>query len=811
MSQPTEDVRFALRSLVKRPSASLLLVATLALGLAANAVIFNVLDAVVLRAFAFPNQKHLVRVHETSRDFDGVDLSNVAPANLIDWQAQAEGVFSDLVGLEWWDASLRGRESAERVQGHRVGVSFFEALGVIPVEGRGFLAEEAHPGQERKVVIGHALWQRAFGGEPVVGRKVIIDAEPFVVVGVAPPSFQFPDGTEVWAPLVLPDAATAPRDKHYLSVMGRLAEGRTREDARAALAVIAARLAREHPKTNTARGVAVPAFGAGFGDPILPQVLVIWQAAAFLVLLIACVNATNLILAQSAERSRELALRAALGAGPGRVARQLLSEGVLVALLGAALAMPLLALATRVLRESMPAEIARFVPGWQQLGADWRSLLFSVLVAVVAAGVFSAVPAWRASRLDLNATLREGGRAVTTGGRRQIGRDVLVVGQLAAALVLLVAAGGAVRSAARLLDGPQGYEPRGVLAFDVALSEAGYAEPEQQRTFVRAVEARLAELPGVESVAVSNSLPGRAGYSTRPIAVEGQPVAEGSEPPQVEARLVSPALFQALKLPLLQGRALEAADREGTQVVAVVSRAMAESFWPGQDPIGKRFRMLSGDEETPWLVVVGVSGDVIHQWVMRRNAPTFYRPFAQAPTRRLSFAMRTSGDPEALAAPVRRALAAVDPDQPAYQLRSLQRSIRQSTIGLQYIAGIMAAFGVVALVLAVGGVYGVMSYRVSRRTLEIGVRMALGASRGDVLRLTLGRALRLSAIGLGIGAVLGWAASRALAAALRGAVPFEPSVLAAVVVLLGSAALVAAFIPARRALAVDPARALRSE
>jgi putative ABC transport system permease protein len=806
-----EDARFALRTLVKRKGVSLLLVSTLALGLAANAVIFNVLDAVVLRAFSFPNQERLVRVHETGRDFNGIDLSNVAPANLLDWQAQTTGVFGDLVGLLWWDASLRGRESAERIQGYRVGPTFFEALGVAPIAGRGFLAEEAREGQHRSVVLGHALWQRVYGGEPVVGKTITIDTEPYVVVGIAPAAFQFPEGAEVWAPLVLPEPAKAERDKHYLSVMGRLAPGRTRAEGQAALAVVSERLEREHPKTNKARGVSAPAFRTGFGDPVLPQILVIWQAAAALVLLIACINVANLILAQSAERGRELSLRIALGAGPARVARQLLTEGVLLAIGGAILAMPLVGLAGRVMRESMPAEIARFVPGWDQLGADWRSLLFSVLVSVAAAFVFSAIPAWRAARLDLNSTLREGGRSVTEGGRRQVGRNILVVGQLAAALALLVAAGDAGRSARALIDGPQGYEPRGVLAFETTLSDARYAEPEQQRRFARELEGRLAELPGVASVAATNSLPGRNGYTTRGVEIEGQPIAEGSDPPQVEARSVTPDFFATLRLPLVSGRGLEAADQEDSLAVAVVSRAFAQRFWPGQDPIGKRFRMAASGQQAPWMSVVGVTGDVIHQWIMRRNEPTFYRPLAQAPTQYLTFALRTSGDPDALAPAVKRAVAAVDPDQPAYQLKSLKRSIRQSTIGLQYIAGIMVAFGVLALVLAVGGVYGVMSYRVSRRTLEIGVRVALGATRGDVLRLTLGQALRLSAVGLVLGSGLGWAASRALASVLRGAVTTDPRVLAAGVVLLGTAALVAAWIPSRRALAVDPSRALRSE
>jgi putative ABC transport system permease protein len=807
-----EDARFALRTLVKRRGASVLLVSTLALGLAANAVIFNVLDAVVLRAFSFPNQERLVRVHETGREFNGIDLSNVAPANLLDWQAQTTGAFSDLVGLLWWDASLRGRESAERIQGYRVGPTFFEAIGVAPIAGRGFLAEEAREGQHRVAVLGHALWQRVYGGEPVVGKTITIDTEPYVVVGIAPPAFQFPEGAEVWAPLVLPEPAKAERDKHYLSVMGRLAPGRTRAEGQAALAVVAERLEREHPKTNTARGVSAPTFRMGFGDPVLPQILVIWQAAAALVLLIACINVANLILAQSAERGRELSLRIALGAGPARVARQLLTEGVLLAIGGAILAMPLVGLAGRVMRESMPAEIARFVPGWDQLGADWRSLLFSVLVAVVAAFVFSAIPAWRAARLDLNTALREGGRSVTEGGRRQVGRNILVVGQLAAALALLVAAGDAGRSARALIDGPQGYEPKGVLAFELTLSDARYSEAGKQRGFTRDLLDRLAELPGVTSVSATNSLPGRNGYTTRGIAIEGQPpIAPGADPPQVEARVATPGLFATLRLPLLQGRFLEEADKEEGREVAVVSRSFAERFWPGQDPLGKRFRMAEGDKDTPWLAVVGVTGDVIHQWIMRRNEPTFYRPLAQAPTQYLTFALRTDGDPDALASAVKRALASVDPDQPAYQLKSLPRSIRQSTIGLQYIAGIMVAFGVLALVLAIGGVYGVMSYRVSRRTLEIGVRMALGATHGDVLRLTLGQALRLSAVGLVLGSGLGWAASRALAGVLRGAVTTDPRVLAAGVVLLGTAALVAAWIPSRRALAVDPARALRSE
>lgn len=812
MHELTSDIRLAVRGLAKRKASSLLLVSTLAVGLAANGVIFNVLDALVLRAFDFPNQPRLVRVFETSRDFDGIDLSNVAPANLIDWQEQQGGALRDLVGLVWWDANLRGRETTERIQGYRVSPGFFAALGVSPRAGRGFVPDEARPGQDRRVVLGHGLWQRAFGGDPdLMGQTVTIDSEPFVVVGIAPPGFQFPEGAEAWAPLVLPATAEAPRDRHYLSVLGRLADGRTRDDARAALSVVARRLEHDHPQTNTAHGVDVASFTLGFGDPVLPRLLVIWQAGAILVLLIACVNVANLILARTTERQRELAVRLALGAGRGRIVRQLVTEGVVAALGAVVLAMPLQALASRALRDHMPAEIARFLPGWAQLGADWRTLLFSSALAVVAAGLFSALPAWRASRPDLNEALRDGGRSVTVGGARQRGRNVLVVAQLTAAVVLVATASLAVRSADNLLNGPQGFEPRGVLVFDVALSEARYPEPEMRRGFVRDVTARLSELPGVSAVAVANMLPGRGAYSSRPVEIEGQPLAEGSEPPQVEARSVTPTLFETLRLPLLQGRGLEPGDDEDAPGVAVISRSMAERFWPGLDPIGRRFRVARKDEDAPWLQVVGVSGDVIHQWVMRRNVPTFYRPLAQDPRFGLAFAVRTGGDPEALAGPVRRALRAVDADQPAWDLKSLPRSIAQSTIGLQYVAAIMAAFGVLALVLAVSGVYGVMSYRVSRRTLEIGVRVALGASRFDVLGLTLGQAARLSMLGLLLGSGLALAAGRFLSSTLRGAVAFEPAVLAGVTALLAVAAFVAAWVPAQRALRVDPARALRSE
>lgn len=812
MSHLAADLRSSLRSAWKRPGTTALMVGTLAVGLAANGIIFNFLDSLVLRAFAFPNADRLVRVWETGRDFDGIDRDNVAAANFLDWREHARGsAVGEIAAIDGWDLNLRGATVPERALGSKVSPRFFDMLAVKPASGRGFLPAEDQPGSEHRIVLGHALWLRSFGGEPIVGKTVAVDGEPFEVVGIAPPGFNFPEGSEAWAPLVLPAAGEARRDVHNLSVMALPANGRTIDDVRAQLVLVAARLEKDHPETNTARGVDAAAFNVGFGDPVLPRIILIWQVGAVLVLLIACVNVTNLILARGAERQREMALRFALGAGRGRVIRQMMTEGAVTGLVAAIVSMPLVALGAQVVRDNMPADVLRFIPGWENLGADWRTLGFSAVLAVVATAVMSAVPALRASRADIQAGLRDGGRSVTVGASRQHGRNLLVVAQMAAALTLIATAAVALRSANSLLNGPQGYDPQGLLTFDVELTEKRYAAAEDRALFARNAATRLSEIAGVTAVGVANVLPARGANTSRPVEMEGQPLAKNAEPPHVDARWIEPGYFDAMRLPILEGRGVEAGDEGDRLPVAIVSRSMANHFWAGDTAIGKRFRAVTKEGDGPWLTVVGICGDVVHHWFGTRNAPTYYRPLRQDPRFEIAFALRTSRDPDGLAAEARQALFAVDPDQPADNVKSMRRAIAQSTIGIQYIAGIMSAFGVLALILAVSGVYGVLSYRISLRTLEIGVRMALGASRQDVLRLTLGQALRLAAIGLTIGAGLAYAGGRILSSVLQGAVVADVAPLAAAAGALAGAALVAAWLPARRALAVSPATALRSE
>jgi putative ABC transport system permease protein len=810
MAQLWSDMRFAVRGMAKRPALSLLVVSTLAVGLAANAAIFSSLDALLLRPLAFPNLPRLVRLYETAPGAAAYDRSNVAPGNFHDWRAQSSDVLGEMVALEWWDANLRGQELPERVSGFRVSPRFFAMLGVAPEAGRGFLDEEGREGGNRRVVLGHDLWQRSFGGDPgVVGRSVLIDGEPHEVVGIAPVGFRFPEGAEMWAPIVLPPAGSATRDAHYLSVIGLLAEGRSVDDAARSMALVAQRLQKDHPDTNASRGLVVAPLQRSYEDIGLRPLFTLWQLAAGLVLFIACVNVANLMLARGAERQREIALRLALGAGRGQIVRQLLTEGLVTSVLAVAVSLPLSAWAAREMRECMPAEIMRFLPGWGGIGVDGRVVAFSIALGLAATLLFTLVPALRASRSVLTDALKEGGRSSTVGAGRQRGRSLLVVTQVAGALALVVVAGLAVKSARTLLLGPQGYDPDHLLTLQVTLPEGRYQEPAARRAFARNTEERLAAIPGVTGVGLANVMPGKNNNSWRPIQIEGEPAFDRSDPPLIDDRAVSPGYFETLRLPLVAGRGLLASDEESTLPVAVVSRSLADRYWPGRDPLGRRFRI--GDEHAPWLTVVGVSGNHIHQWFTRRNYPTCYRPFAQDPRTDLSFALRTSADPEPLAPAARRAVSEVDPSQPAYNVWSQRRAISLSTIGLQYVAAIMAVFGGLALVLAISGVYGVMSYRVSLRTQEIGVRVALGASAGDVLQLTMAQAVRLTGAGLLVGAGLGLAASRALSAALMGTIPFDATTFAVATGFLATTALLAAYVPARRALAIDPALALRAE
>lgn len=806
------DVRLALRSMWRQRSISLLLIVTLGLGLGANVAMFTIMDAMLLRPLDFPNLGRLVRIWETSPSSDVFDQWNISPGNVLDFREQTKGTLDALVALEYWNANLRGNDTPERVSGFKVSPEFFQSLGVRLHAGRGFLEEEGRAGATPSVVLGHGLWQRAFGGETsVVGRNVVMDGESFTVVGIAGQGFQFPEGAEIWSPLVLPAPGAASRDQRSLTAIGFLKPGVSIDRVRAEFAAVAKRIATEHPVANKARSVRIETLARGFEDQGLRPVMVFFQLGAGLVLLIACVNVANFLLARGAERRREIAVRQALGASRSRILRQLLTEGLVTALASMVVALPTAALASRAIREMMPAEIARFLNGWSSIDLDGRAALFGIALAVLAALTFSLAPARRASNPDLTDALKEGGRAVTEGASRQRGRSALVVVQIAAALALVLVASLAARSAWTLIEGPQGYDPDNLLALDLEMPEGKYAELTARKTFAREALSRLSAVPGVVSVALTNVLPARNSNSSRSIRIEGDAAKDASELPSADYRAVSPEFFTTMRIPVLAGRGFDARDdaRPDGRQVAIVSRAFAERYWPGLDPLGRRFQ--AGDATAPMVTVVGVSGDVIHQWFARRNYPTFYRPFEQEPRLSVSFVARTEGDPATLAQDARRAVATVDPYQPAFAVWSMRRSLDNATIGLRFVAAIMTSLSGLALLLALSGVYGVMAYRVSLRTLEIGVRLVLGASKADVLRLTMGQAIRLTAAGLALGAVAGVALSKMLSSTLQGAVTIDAPTVLGFSALLAASALIAAYVPARRSLRIDPARALRSE
>ena len=628
-----------------------------------------------------------------------------------------------------------------------------------------------------------------------------MNGERYDVVVVAEEGFNFPFGTEIWAPLWFDVETTAVRDSHYLQVIEHLAPEATVEDARAELDLLARRLEQEYPNTNSGRRINTMALGRAVVDIGAPAFLLMWQATSVFVLLIACVNVANLILARGSDREKELALHLALGAGRGHVIRRLLTENMLLALLGALLALPLAGMGVELMRWNMPAHIEKFVVGWDQIDLDWHVLGFTGLVAVATALVFGLIPALQASRPDLTAALREGGRGSSHGRVRQRGRNLLIVFEVAMALTLLVASGLSIQGTMRMADADQGYDPDGLMTMEIALPEGRYDEDEARLQFYRSVLSGVRALPGVVAADAVNILPSTGSNTSRSVEIKGQPVENLSERLTAHYRVATAGHLDTMRIPIVQGRGFGREDRGDAAPVAVVSERFARRSWPGEDPLGRRFRY--GTEER-WLRVVGVSGDVLHDWFLQEPQPTFYVPMEQAPRLGMFLAIRTLRAPEEVTAGVRAQVLRADANQQIFNARTMRTVVSERLIGLKYAATIMGIFGAIALVLSAVGIYGVMAYSVSRRTHEIGLRVALGAAHRDVLQLTVGQALRTAAWGIGIGLVLAFFIGRLMESTLFGLVQLDGVTFAALASTLAFVSLLAAYIPARRALASRP-------
>lgn len=799
------ECRVATRALWRQPLVSAVVIATLALGLGANAATFGMIDALLLRPFTIPNVDRLVVLSELSPQ-DPYPQEAVSPGNYLDLRRDPPAALTRMTTVGWGDVNLSGTGQPERVQGTRVGAAFFPMLGVTPADGRFFDAKDEAEGAAKTVVISDSLWKRRYGGAAnVVGSTVHIGGEPFTVIGRAPATFDFPNGSDLWRVSIFDKEDRENRSSKSLTVIAELAPGATIEQAQAQAAVKYQRLQELAPDANRIYTLKVFSFTNAMVDFGMPTVLGLWQAAALLLLLIAGTNIANLLLARGAERQRELAVRLAIGAGRLRIVRQLLVESLVLAAAAVPAALLVAWGSIELLRSMMPAELLRFIPGWHAMGVTPRVALVTSLAALVTALLFGLLPALQSSRPQLSSTLKDGGRSATSGIGRSRLRRGLVVAEIAIALPLLIASGLAAVAGHRMASGPQGYDPDNVVKLRLELPVATHPDAEARRQFTERLLDEAQRVPGLQ-VATTTVAPATSSNQRRQVVVEVRPE-EPNGPRWINYRGVTAGYFDVLKIPVLEGRAISAQDRDGTQKVAIVSRALAQLYWPDQSPIGRRVK-LSADA-TEWLTIVGVSGDVLDDWFSSRNAPTIYAPVLQWPSAQVYVLARVEGDPDESLEKLRGVVSKVDAGVPPFEPATMRKAIHTRTTGIRFIGQLMAAFGALALLLSAAGIYSVMAHYVAQRRHEIGVRMALGATTRDVLRLTVGSGLKLAGFGIAIGLGFGFAAARLIEGALFGVVALEPALFVAITALLTTVALLATLLPARHAISVDPAGALR--
>ncbi len=808
-----QDVRYALRTLAKSPGFTLVAVLALALGVGANTAIFSVVKAVLLSPLPYPEPERLVWVRENNPGANIFDEAASAP-NYNDWRTQVRS-FDGVAAFANTAATLTdGGGEPERVPAVSTSANFFQVIGVAPALGRGFLPEEETTGKNRVVVLSHGLWQRRFGANPqALGQTITVSGNPFTVVGVAPADFKSPvrgpKPPEMWFPIAF-NFDNSRRRADFLNVVGRLRAGATIEQAQAELTALAAGLETEYPSANAGWVVKAQPLHERIVGNVRQALWVLMGVVGFL-LLIACANVANLLLARAMARRQEIAVRSALGARRWRLVRQLLTESLLLGLAGGGLGLVLAAWGVELLVALSPGHIPRL----EEVGLDARVLAFTLGVSVLTGIIFGLLPALSASKTDLAESLKEGGsRGPTAGQSARRLRSSLVVAEIAITAVLLACAGLMIRSFHAIQSVDPGFRPERIVTFDFALPGAKYKEPPQIVNFAEQLTARASALPGVERAALADALPLTGGADVLSFVIEGRP----QLPPEVvqdsEVFVVTPGYFDVMGIGHVRGERLTERHVEGTPDVVVINEAMARRYWPNEDPIGKRVN-LGNPEKTPWMTVIGIVKDTRNVGLETVPYPQMYGPAAQFPRRAMSFVARTSADPATLVPALRRELAALDKDLPLYNVRTMEQVMSESVSRRRFQMVLIAAFAGVGLLLAAVGIYGVISYSVTQRRHEIGVRMALGARAADILKLVVGQGFGLTlvgiVIGLGLALLLTFALTRVLSSLLYGVKATDPLTFACVALVLLGVALLACLLPARRATKVDPMVALRYE
>jgi len=802
--------RYALRTLAKNRAWTLAAVACLAIGIGANTTVYTAMRAIVIAPVPTPNSDRLVTISEVlPRDPTDIDFDKLAPANLVDWMRQTR-TLEHIAAFAWWDVNITGINEPERVTGFRVTPEFFRTLGERPALGRAFTDDEGHEGNTDRVILSHPLWMRRFGGDPgVIGRTVQLNGVTHTIVGVMGEDFIFPPGAELWKAFALEGATAADRDGRWVSAIARVRPASTLTEARAEARAIARRLELQYPDMNAKWGMKVEPAQMFYSRHTRPYFVVLLASVAF-VLLIGCANVANLLLARATTRGRELAVRVALGATRGDLIRQMLAESVVISLVGGALGVLLALWGVRLTRNSLPAELVRFNPGWTRIAVNDSALVFTVLVSLTTAVLIGLVPALIASRADPQQALKESGRTASGSGGRQRLRSALVVGEVALALVLLFGTGLMVRSFIGLFDTDQGYRVDNVLTMQLTLPGARYEADDSLVAFYNTLADRVRELPGVRGAAMTSSPPPSWDDNSTRFILEGEAKPQRGDPAHQErVRRVSDGYFAAIGIPVRQGRDFDRHDDAIKPSVAIVSEAFARRYWPGQDPIGKRISVLA--TRMSLTTIIGVVGDARYNPNTGREplAPAVYFPVTQGPWDTMTLMVRTASDPGAITADVQRVIGSIDPALAAGNVLTLDRMLSSSLSPQRITAGMLSVFAGIALLLAVIGIYGVMSYTVNQRTHEIGIRMALGAQRGDVVRRVLRQGVVLAALGIAIGTLGSFAMARGMATLLHEVSPTDPITFVAVAVLLAAVALLGSWLPARRAAAVDPVVALR--
>jgi predicted permease len=804
-----QDLHYGLRTLLKNPGFTIIAVVALALGIGANSAIFSVVNAVLLRPLPFKAPDQLVMVWENATHV-GFPKNTPSPPNFLDWQRQ-NTVFTGMAAMSERSFNLTGIGEPERLDGRRVSANLFDLLGVPALLGRTFVPDDDRPGAH-VVLLSYSLWQRRFGSDPsIIGRAVTLNGESYTVIGVIPRGVDLPGygnwHDQLWVPIAFTDEEKTERGTHFLDVIARTKPGITLKQAQAEMETIAARLAKEYPKSNTRIGTVVTPLHEEMVGDIKPALLILLGAVGF-VLLIACANVANLLLARAAVREKEIALRLALGASRSRLTRQFLTESVLLAFLGGGLGLLLAFAGMRALKMFVPATVSQT----QTINIDGNVVVFTALIILLTGILFGLAPAMHASHSNLNDSLKEGGRDSAIGKNGNRLRGLLVIGEVAVSFILLIGAGLLINSFLHLQNLDPGFRTDHLLTMKVDLSELKYPDGERRSVFFEEVLRRIRSLPGVESAAVAGNLPFTYNGDSATIAVEGIPDPPVDQWPNVIYRAIGPGYFSTMGIPLIRGREFTDQDGADSKKVVVISDKTAQRYWPGQDPIGKRLKPGATNSDIPWREVIGVVKDVRQNDFIAQPKMQMYLPYRQMKNLAANaLVVRTSLEPTSLATSMRNAIWAVDKDQPVANIDTMEHIVSEAIARQRFSMLLLGIFAVLALVLTAVGIYGVMSYSVAQRTHEIGIRMALGARRADVLQMTVKQGLKLVGAGMIIGLAAAFLLTRVMASLLFGISATDPITFVGISLVLLVVAILASYVPALRATKVDPIIALRAQ